>query len=114
MNEIKRYARLNCATFDGREGCAIEGVCRYYRDTVKRCPYFEQYVLPADQALEERYKRMFARDDPSDGAPATDACESCGEPIRKRSNRQKYCCVCAAKNKRQAARERMRKQRTSN
>lgn len=110
MYEIKRYARKNCATFGGREGCAVEGRCRYFRDQVKRCPYFELYVLPADPALEERYKRIFVNGDTEKWA-ASDTCDSCGEPIQKRSNRQKYCKVCTAKNKRQAARERMQRRR---
>ena len=116
MNDVNKrlqsLARTHCAAFVGCDGCRYtpnsQPRCQWYRtdeqattflaDGGLRCFYFEKHVLPIDPALEVAYWN-------TDGLNES-KCESCGVPIMKKSNRQKYCVSCAVERIRQNDRNR--------
>lgn len=109
MNEYQQYARRNCAIFNTatKDGCYTEGVCRLFRDEPVPCPWFERYVLPGNPALEAKYKGT--ANEPEDDNLTE--CAKCGQSIRKRNNRQKYCDKCADEMKRERDKLSKRNQR---
>lgn len=65
LTKTKRMIRgkykdnIGCAWFqrgNNKNECTIDGkVCRYFRDTIERCKYFENSVLPQDEKLMDKY-----------------------------------------------------------
>lgn len=62
LTKIKKMVRdkykdtIGCAWLRGRSECTIDGKkCRYLRDKIKKCEYFERTVLPQDKKLENKY-----------------------------------------------------------
>jgi hypothetical protein len=92
-SEIGKLARLHCANFN----TATETDCLYYDKPCRyfnekgRCSYFETAVLPADEALQARYRNAIT------GNAQPVYCASCGDPYERRSNAQKYCRKCGPK-----------------
>ncbi|SFP99246.1 hypothetical protein SAMN05518683_11472 [Salibacterium halotolerans] len=106
--DLKRQASEQCATYAGDGNCLLDRPCVFFdksSDEIKRCPYFENCVLPADETLEARYWRSTGT-----GEDLPD-CRKCGEPFHPKSNAQKYCGDCRAETQKEQARKRQRELR---
>lgn len=91
--------------------------CIYFYDDkddwyIIRCKYFEECVLPLNHDLEVKYYedlkidgKIISKDE------KTKTCECCGKTIKVKTNRQKFCDKCAAKNRREAVRKNTKKYR---
>lgn len=113
INRIQRYAKENCATFCGENGCHLEPGgderCLYFNGlSNQRCRYFETHVLPGDPVLAASYFASFGIK-AEDGA--IDRCERCDAKYIRKSNRQKYCSDCSESKRRERNRNNMRKVR---
>lgn len=89
------YDQGNCLLLDGWESqkcvqCQTYSLC---------CTWFRDAVLPNDPYLRAEILRIH-----------TDkSCTLCGKPIFSKSNRAKYCPVCARKERRRKEAERLHK-----
>lgn len=55
LQQVQKKCK-DCCLFYGTDGCYAETVCRYFRDQIERCKWFEKAVLPTDPDLEAKYK----------------------------------------------------------
>ncbi len=95
--DLAKHAASDCATYDADGQCLLDRPCVFFEDTkeIPRCPYFENLVLPGNEALHTRYWQTYM---PADNLPF---CDKCGQPYERKSGRQKYCSPCGAKAKRE-------------
>lgn len=118
--KIQALVRDSCANYDADGLCLLETspdgcrTCRYWRSNgyeYNRCHYFETAVLPADQALENEYRRGLDALYGIVGTTPTHRCARCGDTFVRRSNRAKYCDDCKEIVRRTQKREHARKRR---
>ena len=85
----RRLIRRLCANYDGGNCLLLDDgdthPCPQCISFWLLCRYFREAVLPAEPELEAELYRVPVR-----------TCTNCGRIFRPRSNRQKYCCECAA------------------
>jgi methionyl-tRNA synthetase len=115
--QIKNMIGKQCANYlNGHCLFAIddENKCTYERNYPhlghRRCIYFEEAVLPADQVLEQRYWETITGDTTTN-KQIIDQCDKCGKEIVKTHGKQKYCHTCAKQIDKDKARERMKRKR---
>lgn len=113
VNELKRLARKQCATFDtatknecllqtGPNGCHV---CKIFRGLP--CTYFGTHVVPAQPRLNELYRRKYLGEDVAGHAGK---CAECGAEFQRRSNAVKYCSnKCRAEGRKRSKRKYNRK-----
>ena len=112
---IKKLVTDECANHSRvlngiRDYCCTERSatkqCIYFTSEGSRCKYFENYVLPLDNALQVAYRED--RIEQKQEANIKD-CIECGKALVIKSNRQKYCDGCARKINSEKSRKRMEK-----
>lgn len=108
LNEVRKLAKKQCATFEGKEGCCLRGKCIYFEDDIPaHCRYFIEAVLPIDSELEGEYMKAARKG----FLPSDSICEICGQKFEPSNNKQKYCSECATDKKRKYDREFKQKSR---
>jgi hypothetical protein len=108
MNDLQRLIKNSCASFEKDGNCHLETgsngdrTCVYWRPHGGRCTYAENSVIPANKNVEVLYwaERGIK--------VAGDYCDSCLQPIERKSNRQKYCKKCGEQAEKESRRERDR------
>jgi hypothetical protein len=106
-NKIKQLVKHNCASYLGDKHdisnycCWKDGSCVFFsqENTIPRCSYFENGVLPADEKLELEYKLERNMDVERLIAKPKVNCKKCGTTFEANSNRQSYCEKCKQKNR---------------
>jgi len=99
--KIKSLVKRECANFNYENNTCfpMDEQCLFFAESKHdeegiiiptRCKYFEKGVLPVEPKLECEYRveRKLSLDE------NIDTCASCGDVIRKLSNRQIYCDKC--------------------
>jgi len=111
------YLRDNCANYDRHYGGCFSGDCKIEKG--KRCWYFEKCVLPKPDYPYKtpgyNYEKLYDEYGKINLAylnkkVKSRVCDICGEIILPR---YKYCEKCGKKQKRENARERIRKHRSA-
>lgn len=96
-SDCANYYEGNCLVLDGLE--PVE--CPQKQNYELCCTYFQNTVLPLDEALEAE---IFQDN-------SVKYCEVCGAPFVPKSNRMKYCPECASEVHRKQKTEHERKRR---
>ncbi len=116
-NSIKRLVKNSCACYLGTKHgipnycCLQDGSCAFFAqdDSLPRCTYFENGVLPIDEKLEREYQsERNVETEPKTVKPRVN-CTRCGGTFSANSNRQKYCEKCKGKARKENIRIRVRK-----
>ncbi len=116
-NTIKRLVKNNCACYLGAKHsipnycCLQDSPCVFFAqyDSLPRCTYFENGVLPMDEKLVQEYKSdRNVENEPKTAKPRVN-CTRCGGTFSANSNRQKCCEKCRGKARKENIRIRVRK-----
>ncbi|MFK4345224.1 hypothetical protein ABH894_005477 [Paenibacillus sp. RC62] len=118
-NSVKRLVKNNCACYLGAKHgipnycCLQDSPCVFFAqyDSLPRCTYFENGVLPMDEKLVQEYKSDRNVEIGFNTAKPRVNCQKCGKTFSANSNRQKYCEKCRGKNANEKTKFRMRQMR---
>ncbi|MNW44102.1 hypothetical protein D3C74_213220 [compost metagenome] len=118
-NTIKRLVKNNCACYLGAKHsipnycCLQDSPCVFFAqyDSLPRCTYFENGVLPMDEKLVQEYKSDRNVEIGFNTAKPRVNCKKCGKTFSANSNRQKYCEKSRGKNANEKTKFRMRQMR---
>lgn len=110
-DDIKKQVETSCAVYAGDGQCLLDRPCPFFNaenESLPRCGYYENAVLPEDDRLKARYWQSFGLAHWGEDSKPCKRCENLFTPSDKR---QQYCSDCKEIKRRQAARDRKRKQR---
>ncbi|MET3212153.1 UNVERIFIED_CONTAM: ribosomal protein S27AE [Paenibacillus sp. PvR008] len=116
-NSIKRLVKNNCACYLGAKHgipnycCLQDGPCVFFAqdDSLPRCTYFENGVLPIDEKLDREYKSERNVESEFKTVKLRVNCTRCRGTFSANSNRQKYCGKCRGRARKENIRIRVRK-----
>ncbi len=116
MKSILQLVKRECCNHQGVTTCvrcidSDNKSCVFFRgDRWARCPWFENTELTKHPDLQAQYWARFEDQQATETEPVHE-CARCGKPFTKASNRQKFCAECRDNAKREADRNRKRRQR---
>ncbi len=95
LREARKLIQKRCCNYDNGNCVMMDheycSVCAQWITYTLNCRWFRNAVLPSDPELEGKILKRTARK----------KCSVCGKPIFSKSNRAKYCPVCAKKIRKQ-------------
>jgi hypothetical protein len=94
--EDRAIVEAHCANYAGEGRCVYDRPCPYFAEKpTQRCRYYEDNVLPNDQAAEIAYWQ--ARGWPRGTGDRLTSCKSCGKPFMRPVKTATYCAECSAR-----------------
>lgn len=110
-DDIKQHIEDNCANYAGDGQCLLDRRCPFFdgdNESLPRCVYYENAVLPGDDKLKSRYWQSFGL---AYWGESSKVCKQCEGVFSPEDKREQYCNECKAVRRQQADKERKRSQR---
>src|SRR5690625_1147476 len=109
-DDVKNHVADTCSLYAGNGRCHLDRPCPFFRgaanESLPRCLYYEQSVLPADDKLKARYWGTFGLTYWGEETKVCNRCENTFDPGEQK--RRQYCDECRETQRKEQRNRRMR------